>query len=73
MVCYGTQFNEDPRILEKQRRGIVVYLQSAYRMSQRKACRLARLSRKAVAYQPLPRNGGALKQRLKEPDEQYPQ
>jgi len=55
-----------------QRRGIVVYLQSAYRMSQRKACRLAQLSRKAAAYQPLPRNDAALKARLKALGEQYP-
>ena len=55
-----------------QRRGIVVYLQSAYQMSQRKACRLARLSRKAAAYQQVPRNNSALKGRLKELGECYP-
>lgn len=55
-----------------QRRGIVEYLQSAYRMSQRKACRLARLSRKAAAYEPLPRNDARLRARLKELGAQYP-
>ncbi len=55
-----------------QRRGAVVYLQSAYRMSQRRACRLALLSRKAAAYQAVARNDGALKKRLKELAERYP-
>lgn len=55
-----------------QRRGIVAYLQSAYRMSQRQACRLARLSRKAASYEPVARNDAALKERLKTLGEQYP-
>ncbi len=55
-----------------QRRGAVVYMQSAYPMSQRRACRLALLSRKAAAYQAIPHNDGALKERLKELAERYP-
>lgn len=49
-----------------QRRDIVAYLQSAYCLSQRKACRLAKLSRKAAAYRPVTRQDGALRKRLKE-------
>lgn len=55
-----------------QRRGIVSYLQSAYLMSQRRACRLASLSRKAASYQPVPKNDDALIARLKALGEQYP-
>lgn len=55
-----------------QRRGVVAYLQSAYSMSQRQACRLARLSRKAAAYQPVTRQDGVLRERLKQLGERYP-
>ncbi len=55
-----------------QRRDVVRRLQSAYAMSQRRACRLARLSRKAAAYQPSRRADEPLKTRLKELGEQYP-
>lgn len=55
-----------------QRRDIVAYLQSAYCLSQRKACRLAKLSRKAAAYRPVTRQDGALRKRLKELGERYP-
>lgn len=55
-----------------QRRGVVRYLQSAYSMSQRRACRLASLSRKAAAYCPVPRDDAALIARLKALGEQYP-
>lgn len=55
-----------------QRRGIVFYLQSAYSMSQRRACRLASLSRKAASYQPMPKNDGMLITRLRTLGEQYP-
>jgi len=41
-------------------------------MSQRQACRLARLSRKAAAYQPVPRSDRELRERLKALGEQYP-
>lgn len=55
-----------------QRRGVVAYLQSAHHMSQRHACRLIKLSRKAAAYQRVPREDTALKSRLKELGERYP-
>ncbi len=55
-----------------QRRVVVSYLQSAHSMSQRRACRLASLSRKAAAYQAVPKNDGALIARLKALGEQYP-
>jgi len=55
-----------------QRRNVVQFLQSAYRLSQRRACQLAQLSRKAAAYQPLSRRDDALKKRLKELGESYP-
>jgi putative transposase len=55
-----------------QRRGIAPYLQSAYSMSQRSACRLASLSRKAAAYQAPPNNDCSLIARLKAMGEQYP-
>ena len=55
-----------------QRREVVCYLQSAYAMSQRRACRLAGLSRKAAAYQVLTRPDEPLEKRLKELGEQYP-
>lgn len=55
-----------------QRKGIVKYLQSAYSMSRRQACRLAKLSRKAAAYRPKKRRDGALRERLKQLGEQYP-
>lgn len=41
-------------------------------MSQRQACRLVRLSRKAASYMPLQRPDEPLRQRLKELGEQYP-
>ncbi len=41
-------------------------------MSQRQACRLVRLSRKAAAYQPVARPDHRLKERLKTLGEQYP-
>jgi len=55
-----------------QRRTAVRFLQSAYAMSQRRACRLAGLSRKAATYQPLKRSDDVLRTRLKELGEQYP-
>lgn len=55
-----------------QRRDVVAYLQSAHTLSQRRACRLARLSRKAAAYQPVGRQDVALRSRLKELGERYP-
>jgi len=55
-----------------QRRELVRYLQSAYTMSLRHACRLARLSRKAAAREPQRAMDGPLKTRLKELAEQYP-
>jgi len=55
-----------------QRRDVVRHLQSACAMSQRRACRLAKLSRKAASYQPLTRADEPLRTRLKELGEQYP-
>jgi len=55
-----------------QRRTVVGYFQQRYSMSQRQACRLAKLSRKAAAYRAKPRNDQALSDRLKALGEQYP-
>lgn len=55
-----------------QRRGVVDHLQSAYSMSQRRACRLARLSRKAANYRSSTARDEALRARLKALGEQYP-
>jgi len=55
-----------------QRRDVVVYLQSAHRMSERQACCLAKLSRKAASYRPVPRQDTALRARMKELSERYP-
>jgi putative transposase len=54
-----------------QRREVVAYLQSAHTMSQRRACRLAQLSRKAAAYRPVDRQDAALRSRLKGLGERY--
>ena len=48
------------------------YLQSAHSLSQRQACRLAKLSRKTAAYQAVPRDDTFLKTRLNTLGEQYP-
>ena len=55
-----------------QRREVFAYPQAAHTLSQRRACRLARLSRKAAAYQPARRPDAALRSRLKEFGERYP-
>ena len=55
-----------------QRRSVVGYLQQHYAMSQRRACRLAKFSRKSAAYQVKPRNDQLLSHRLKALGEQYP-
>ena len=55
-----------------QRRGVVAYLQSAHALSQRRACRLARLSRKAANHRPDTTKDAALTKRLKALGEQYP-
>ena len=55
-----------------QRRTLVAYLRQQYSMSLRRACRLVRLSRKAVNYQPKPRHDDALRDRMRELAEQYP-
>lgn len=55
-----------------QRRGVVRYLQSAYAMSQRRACSLVSLSRKAAGYQPRTGADRPLQDRLKALGEQYP-
>jgi putative transposase len=55
-----------------QRRTVVGYFQQQYSMSQRRACRLASLSRKAAAYRAKPRNDAGLRDRLKALGEQYP-
>ena len=55
-----------------QRRGVVRYLQSVWSLSQRRACRLVDLSRKAAAYTPVVRDDDALTARLKALGEQFP-
>ena len=55
-----------------QRRGVVAYLQSAHALSQRRACQLARLSRKAANHRPDTTKDAALIKRLKALGEQYP-
>lgn len=54
------------------RREVVGFLQNTYDMSQRRACRLIRLSRKAAAYRSVRRTDDALVARLKSLGEQYP-
>jgi putative transposase len=54
------------------KRAALGYLQQAYAMSQRHACALVRLSRKAASYQPAPRTDAPLVARLKALGEQYP-
>ena len=55
-----------------QRRGVVAYLQSAHALSQRRACQLARLSRKAANHRPDTTKDAALIKRLKALGERYP-
>ena len=55
-----------------QRRSLVDYLQQHYSMSLRRACRLARLSRKAARYQPMTARDVALREHLKVLAERYP-
>ena len=55
-----------------QRRDVIAYLQSAHTLSQRRACRLAKLNRNAAAYLPVRRPDAALRSRLKELGERYP-
>jgi putative transposase len=55
-----------------QRRSLVGHFQAQYAMSQRRACRLAGLSRKAAAYRPRPRSDRLLRERLTALGEQYP-
>ena len=55
------------------RKRLVGYLQGQYRVSQRRACRLIPISRKAMLHQALPRPGEAtLVKRLKALVERYP-
>ena len=55
------------------RKGLVGYLQDSYGISQRRACRLARISRKGVRYAPLrPVMDADLIARMKQLAEQYP-
>lgn len=55
------------------KRAVVSHLQSRYAMSQRRACRLTKLSRKAAAYRPVERTEDEqLRTRLKALGEQYP-
>jgi putative transposase len=54
------------------KRAALGYLPQAYAMSQRHACALVRLSRKAASYQPAPRTDAPLVARLKALGEQYP-
>lgn len=54
------------------RRGVVGFLQQQYRLSQRAACRLAGISRQAMAYRSKPSGDQVLRERLKALGEQYP-
>lgn len=55
------------------RRRLVGYLQESYGISQRRACRLAPISRKAIRYVPQrPAIDAALVTRMKQLAEQYP-
>ncbi len=55
------------------RRRLVGYLQNSYGISQRRACRLAPISRKAARYQPQrPVQDAQLASRMKELGEKYP-
>ena len=51
---------------------MVHHLQSAHDMSQRRACALVQLSRKAARHQPKRREDDQLYERLKALGEQYP-
>jgi len=51
---------------------VASYLQQRYSLSQRRACRLVKLSPKAARYQSKPGNDQALRIRLKQLGEQYP-
>ena len=55
-----------------QRKPVVEYLQSHHGLSQRRSCRLARLSRKAARYQRQSDPDGPLRTRLSQLAEQYP-
>ena len=54
------------------RRGVVGFLQQRHRLSQRAACRLAGISRQAMAYRSKPSGDQVLGERLKALGEQYP-
>ena len=55
------------------RRRLVGYLQDSYGISQRRACRLTPISRKAIRYQPQrPAKDASLVARMKQLAEQYP-
>ena len=54
------------------RRELVSYFQAQHHFSLRRACRLAGISRKAMAYRPVDRDDEALKARLKALGERYP-
>ena len=55
------------------RKRLVGYLQDSYGISQRRACRVVPISRKAMAYQPQrPIQDAALVKRMKQLGEQYP-
>ena len=54
------------------KRAVVGYLQASFDMSQRRACRLIQISRKAMCYQSKRPTDWQLRKRLKELGEQYP-
>ena len=54
------------------RRSVVGYLIERYRLSERRACRLARLHRSVARYRSRPREDAALRERLKAMAEQFP-
>lgn len=54
------------------RRELVGFFQAHYELSQRRSCRLAGISRKAMGYRPVDRGDTELKAQLKTLGEQYP-
>jgi len=54
------------------RREVVGFFRVKYQLSQRAACRLAGISRQAMAYRSMRPSDNALKARLKQLGEQYP-
>jgi len=62
-----------PKVVKPaKRRELVGFFRAQYQLSQRRSCRLAGLSRKAMRYVPVDRGDKALSKALKQLGEQYP-